>query len=67
MKRSNLARTLQVVVDHRGRKTAVLLPVEKYESMLEDLEDLRVIAERKKETTLSYRQLVAKLKRNGLL
>ena len=67
MKTSSLARTLQVVVDHKGKKTAILLPIEKYERMLEDLEDLRIIAERKKEATLSYKQLVDKLKRHGLL
>ena len=67
MKKSNLAEKFQAVVDHKGKKTAVLLPIEKYEQMVEDLEDLRVIAERKKEPTLSYKQLVAKLKRHGLV
>lgn len=67
MKKSNLAEKIQVVVNQKGKKTAVLLPIEKYERMLEDLEDLRVIAERKKEATLSYYQLEAKLKRHGLI
>lgn len=67
MKRGNVARAVQVVVDQNGEKTAVLLPIRKYERMLEDLEDLQVIAERKHEPTISLKQLVARLKRNGLL
>lgn len=29
------------VVDSKGKKTAVILPVKEYESMLQELEDLR--------------------------
>ena len=46
----------QFVVDASGKKTAVILPVEEYEELLEDIHDLAVIAERK---DYSHRSRVA--------
>jgi hypothetical protein len=57
----------QFLTDEAGRKTAVLLPIEDYERLLEDLEDLAAIAERRNEPTISHQDLVSKLKRDGLL
>ncbi len=39
------------VVDEQGRKTAVILPIEQYEELMEDLDDLATIAERRDEPT----------------
>ena len=39
------------LVDENGRKTSVVLPMSEYRQLLEDLEDLAVIAERKAEPT----------------
>jgi PHD/YefM family antitoxin component YafN of YafNO toxin-antitoxin module len=39
------------VVDENGKRTAVMLPIEEYERLLEDLEDLAVIAQRRHEPT----------------
>lgn len=41
----------QYIVDEKGRKTAVVLPIQEYEQLLEDLEDLAIIAERRNEPT----------------
>ena len=57
----------QYVSDESGRRTAVLLPIEDYERLLEDLEDLAAIAERRDEPTVSHEELVSGLKRDGLL
>ena len=57
----------QYVSDETGRRTAVLLPLEEYERLLEDLQDLASIAERREEPTVSHEDLVAELKRDGLL
>jgi hypothetical protein len=57
----------QYVSDEAGRRTAVLLPIEDYERLLEDLQDLAAIAERRDEPTVSHDDLVAELKRDGLL
>lgn len=55
------------IVDKKGKKTAVVVPIEKYEELIEDLEDLAVIASRKNEPTYDWEELKKKLKRDGIL
>ncbi|MBN1592397.1 MAG: hypothetical protein JW941_03985 [Candidatus Coatesbacteria bacterium] len=55
------------IVDEQGKKTAVLLPIEEYEELLQDIHDLAVVAERRDESTLSHDELKELLKRDGLL
>ena len=43
--------TRQFVVDDQGRRSAVLLPIADYERLVQDLDDLAVIAERRDEPT----------------
>ena len=38
-----------------------------YKKLLEDLEDLAVVAERREEPTIPHEQFVSELKRDGLL
>ncbi len=57
----------QYLVDDSGKKTAVVLPVEEYEELLEDIHDLAVIAERKDESTTSFDELKKRLEADGLL
>jgi PHD/YefM family antitoxin component YafN of YafNO toxin-antitoxin module len=57
----------QYVVDSKGRKTGVLLSMEQYERLLEDLHDLAVVAERRDEKTISLDELKRRLKKDGLL
>ena len=57
----------QFVIDNKGRKKAVILDIKLYKQMLEDLEDLRLLAERKDEATSSLKEVEARLKANGLL
>ncbi|MBI4691483.1 MAG: hypothetical protein HY754_14625 [Nitrospirae bacterium] len=57
----------QFVVDESGRKTAVILPVEEYDELLEDIHDLAVIAERKDESTINFHELKKRLKADGLI
>ena len=40
------------VVDESGKRTAVMLPIEEYEELLRDLQDLAVIAKRRSEPTM---------------
>jgi hypothetical protein len=56
----------QDVVDAKGRKTGVLLSMEQYERLLEDLHDLAVVAERRDEETISLEELKRRLKKDGL-
>mgnify|MGYP001559012992 FL=1 len=55
------------IVDESGIKKAVILPVEDYEELLEDIHDLTVIAERKDEPTISLEDLKKRLKADGLI
>jgi hypothetical protein len=56
---------VQYVTDGAGKKTAVILSIEEFEELLEDMEDLAVIAERRDEPTLSHDEVIARLKKNG--
>jgi PHD/YefM family antitoxin component YafN of YafNO toxin-antitoxin module len=57
----------QYLIDESGQKTAVVIPVEEYEELLEDLHDLAVIAERRDEPTISFNELKKRLQADGLL
>ncbi|PIU23413.1 MAG: hypothetical protein CO103_01390 [Chloroflexi bacterium CG_4_9_14_3_um_filter_45_9] len=57
----------QYIVDEKGEKTAVIIPVEEYEELLEDIYDLAIIAERRDEPTITFEELKKKLKKDGLL
>ncbi len=55
------------LIDESGQKTAVVLTVEDYEELLEDIHDLAVIAERKDEPTINFGELKKRLEADGLL
>lgn len=57
----------QYITDEKGNKTAVILPIEEYEELLEDLQDLALLAERRDEPTIPHDEVVARLKRDGYL
>ena len=58
---------LKYLTDEKGERTAVVLPLPEYEKLLEDLDDLAVIAERRGEPTVPHEEFIADLKRDGLL
>ncbi|RLC47253.1 MAG: hypothetical protein DRH57_04390 [Candidatus Cloacimonadota bacterium] len=55
------------IVNESGVKTAVILPMESYEELIEDLYDLAVIAERKDEPVISFEELRKRLKNDGII
>ena len=61
------ASAIQYVTDDRGKKQAVILPVENYEEMLEDIQDLVVVAERRKEKPISLDTMKKRLKKDGII
>ncbi len=61
-----MSQNLQYLTNEKGKKTAVVMPIQEYEKLLEDLDDLAVIAERRGEATLSHEELKRSLKRDGL-
>lgn len=58
---------VQYITDDAGVKSAVILPIEAFQELLEDLEDLAILAERREEPTISHAELLAQLKQDGLL
>jgi hypothetical protein len=59
--------SLQFLTDEHGNKTAVVLPITDYEKLLEDLDDLAAIAERREEPVISHEEIKAELRRDGVL
>jgi len=47
----------QYITDKTGNKTAVILPIEEFEELMEDLEDLAILAERREEPTISFEEV----------
>jgi hypothetical protein len=60
-----MSATIQFLTNEKGRKTAAVLPIDDYEKLLEDLDDLSVIAERRDEDTIPHPEFKKGLKRNG--
>jgi len=58
---------VRYIVDEKGERTAVVLPIGQYEELLQDIHDLSVIAERQEEPTISFEELKEKLRKDGLL
>jgi hypothetical protein len=58
---------VQYVTDEKGERCAVMLSLEDYERMLEDLADLAIVAERREEPAISHQDFISELKRDGLL
>ncbi len=62
-----MSNDLHYLTDEHGERTAVVIPLPEYEKLLEDLEDLAVVAERRDEPAIPHQQFVAGLKQDGLL
>lgn len=58
---------INYVTNKAGDKTAVILPIGEFEELMEDIEDLAAVAERREEPTISHEQLLVELKQDGLL
>jgi hypothetical protein len=58
---------VQFVIDNCGKRTGVILPIDAFEEIIEDMEDLAVLAERREEPTLAHEQVLAQLQEDGLL
>lgn len=57
----------QYIVDREGHRSAVVVPIEEYEELLEDLHDLAVIADRRDDNTVTHEELKRRLRADGLL
>jgi len=57
----------QYLFDSSGNKSFVVLRIDEYEELLEDLHDLAVMAERRDDKRLSIEEFEKGLKNDGLL
>lgn len=58
---------VQYVTNQTGEKTGVIMPIAEFEELMEDIEDLAAVAERREEPTVSHEDLIVELKRDGLI
>ncbi|HRQ41494.1 MAG TPA: hypothetical protein PLD25_26540 [Chloroflexota bacterium] len=58
---------VQYITNESGERSGVILSIEDFEALLEDLEDMSLVIERRYEPTLSHDDFKAELKRDGLL
>ena len=58
---------IKFITDKNGKKKEVILPIEKYIELLEDLEDLKAINDRRNEATISHDDLKKELEASGLI
>lgn len=57
----------QYVTDTKGKKLSVILSLERYQRLMEDLHDLAVVAERRNEQPISFVEMKRRLKKDGIL
>lgn len=55
------------IVNENGDKESVILSMNEYTQLLEELEDLAIVAERRTEKSISHSELIAELKSDGYL
>jgi PHD/YefM family antitoxin component YafN of YafNO toxin-antitoxin module len=60
-----MTRSVQYITDANGQRTAVILPLEEYEELLEDLHVTRVAEETKDEPRRPFAEVVEELRQAG--
>ena len=58
---------VQYITDEGGQKKAVIMSIERFYQLLEDINDLAIMAERKDEPTISHQQVHNILKADGVI
>ena len=56
----------QYITNEEGLKTSVVIPIEEYEELMENIEDLAAATERREEPSISHENLIDELKNDGL-
>ena len=58
---------IEYVTNRAGEKTAVIVPIDNFEELMEDIGDLAAVAERREKPVITHEQLLNELKQDGLL
>ncbi|MBI2995159.1 MAG: hypothetical protein HYY52_00405 [Candidatus Melainabacteria bacterium] len=57
---------IRYIYDDKGNKTDVIIPINKYENLLEDLADLQAIEDRRHEKSIPFEEVKKRFyKKNG--
>jgi PHD/YefM family antitoxin component YafN of YafNO toxin-antitoxin module len=62
-----MTRNVQYITDANGERTAVILPLEEYEELLEDLHVIRIAEETKDDERIPWKEVKAQLISDGKL
>jgi len=62
-----MSRNVQYVTDANGERTAVILPLDEYQEILEDMHVIRVAEETKDEPRIPWKEVKAELVSEGKL
>ena len=57
----------QYIIDANGNRKGVILSIERYDQMTQDLHDLAIVAERRNEQTISLEEMKRRLKQDGIV
>ncbi len=57
----------QYVTDASGKKVSVIIDMQEFQDMLEDIEDLITIADRKDEESTSHEDFLKELRTDGIV
>ena len=60
-----MSRNVQYITDAQGERTAVILPLDEYEELLEDMHVIRVAEETKDEPSRPLNDVVEEMRRAG--
>ena len=55
---------IKYIYDDKGNKTDVIIPINKYENLLEDLADLQAIEDRKHEKSIPFEEVKKRFCKN---
>lgn len=57
----------EYITNEKGEKQSVILPISDYQELIEDIEDLAALAERRNEPNISHEEMIKELKRDGIV
>ena len=57
----------QFVIDDSGEKKSVIVPIDIYTELLDEIEDLAIMAERRDEPVKKHEEFIEELKADGYL
>ena len=57
----------QFIIDEKGQRKSVVLPISGFQELMHDLEDLAIVAERREEPATNHADFIKELRSSGVL